>query len=252
MLLVLGLALLASPLRAHDLWIEPSSFSPAPGAPISAKLRVGVGFQGDVVPRDDAHLVKLALFGPSAAEQPLAGRDGGDPAGFGRIAEKGVYLIAYQTRPSEVDLDAAKVALYMKEEGLEPFLRLTPREASAGIRDRYARCAKALLMAGGEPAPGFNRQLGLPLELIPATLPARGNVAFWLLSDGKPLKDVLVTAIPRSAPGEPVSARTDARGRVKLPLAASGMWLVKAVHVTRAKEPRTWDSLWASLTFEVP
>ena len=55
-----------------------------------------------------------------------------------------------------------------------------------------------------------------------------------------------------AAPARIVSARTDRMGRVRLPLDGAGMWLVKAVHVTRGSRPRDWNSLWASLTFEVP
>jgi uncharacterized GH25 family protein len=243
--------------RAHDFWIEPSSFRPALEAPVSAKLRVGTDFQGEVVPRDEALLVRFILQGP-AEERPLAGRDGADPAGYARIGGAGLYLIGYQSRASAADLDAAKIAQYTKEEGLEPFLKLTPQEKAAGIRDHYARCAKALLAAGnaGPDAKGFDRKLGLPLELIPETNPhalAAGRpLPIRLLREGKPLQGVLVTAIRRDAPDRRVGARTDAAGRVALPLEGSGVWLVKAVHATRGKEPRDWNSLWASLILEVP
>ncbi len=37
--------------QAHDFWIEPSTFHPAPGAMVSVGLRVGQNFIGDPVPR---------------------------------------------------------------------------------------------------------------------------------------------------------------------------------------------------------
>jgi uncharacterized GH25 family protein len=69
-----------------------------------------------------------------------------------------------------------------------------------------------------------------------------------LLFEGKPLAGALVTAIHRDDTTKRVSARTDAKGAVSLPL-AGGVWLIKSVHLVRGRE-QTWESLWASLTFE--
>jgi uncharacterized GH25 family protein len=50
------------------------------------------------------------------------------------------------------------------------------------------------------------------------------------------------------------SIRTDAAGRVRVPLSRSGVWLVKAVHMIPAPAgaDADWESIWASLTFELP
>src|SRR5262245_6723752 len=85
---------------AHDFWIEPSSFTPAPGGLVSARLRVGMNFKGDFVPRDDKHLVKFTLYGPTQ-EAPFQGSDGADPAGLTRVMETGIHIIGYQTTTSD-------------------------------------------------------------------------------------------------------------------------------------------------------
>ena len=243
---------------AHDFWIVPSSFHPAPGLLVSARLFVGVGWEGDLVPRDSARIVKFVLVGPKG-EQPLVGVDGSDPSGFGRPDEPGLQFMEYWSNPSVVDLGADKIATYISEEGLEPFLVLTPEETAAGIKDHYARCAKSLVLVGksDKKLTGFDRKLGMPLELIPDAnpyaLPKGRKLPVRLLRDGKPLKGALVVAMQRDVPGDSkIALRTDAKGRVVLPLSRPGVWLVKAVHIVKAEQPGEWNSLWASLTFEVP
>jgi uncharacterized GH25 family protein len=251
-------ALSATAALAHDFWIVPSSFLPAPGLLVSARLFVGTGWQGDLVPRSNDRIVKFALVGPSG-EQPMVGVDGTDPAGFARPAGPGLQYMVYQTNAAVIDLPPDKIDTYVQEEGLEPFLVLKDEEKAAGIKDHYARCAKSLLLVGkGEKkTAGFDRKLGLPLELVPEAnpyqLPTGRKLPVRLLRDGKPLKGALVVAIQKDAPADSrVTARTDAKGHVLLPLSRPGVWLVKAVHITRANKPGEWNSLWASLTFEVP
>jgi uncharacterized GH25 family protein len=256
-LVVLALAVTAAP--AHDFWILPSSFLPAPGLLVSARLFVGIAWQGELVPRSNDRIVRFALVAPTGEEQPLVGVDGTDPAGFARPQAPGIQTMVYQTNAAVIDLPADKIETYIEEEGLEPFLVLKDEEKAAGIKDHYARCAKSLLLVGkaDKTTKGFDRKLGLPLELIADVNPyllAKGRkLPLRLLRDGKPIANVLVTAIQRDAPAQSkVSARTDAKGKVVLALSRPGVWLVKAVHIARADAPGEWNSLWASLTFEVP
>jgi uncharacterized GH25 family protein len=72
--------------------------------------------------------------------------------------------------------------------------------------------------------------------------------SFKVLHQEKPIANILVMALHRDDPRLRSSARSDARGRVKLDVAQSGVWLIKAVHLVPAGDE--WESLWASLTFE--
>jgi hypothetical protein len=56
-----------------------------------------------------------------------------------------------------------------------------------------------------------------------------------------------------ASPDDKVSVRT-VGGRASLVLDRPGLWLVKAVHMVPAPEGSgaEWESLWASLTFELP
>jgi hypothetical protein len=79
--------------------------APAPvasPAAFRARLRVGMSFRGDDVPRNDAWIERFVLGGPGG-EQPMAGWPAADPAGAARVEAPGLYWIAYHSRPSTVD-----------------------------------------------------------------------------------------------------------------------------------------------------
>jgi uncharacterized GH25 family protein len=99
--------------------------------------------------------------------------------------------------------------------------------------------------------------LGFTLELIPERSPYALGVGdalpVVLRYEGKPLAGVLVMALHGS--GETLaSIRSDAAGRARVPLSRGGAWLVKAVHMVPAPAgtDADWESIWASLTFELP
>lgn len=252
---LLFLLLQASTLRAHDLWIEPSSFRPAPMAMFAVRLRVGEGFKGEPVPRSPERIERFAAVGPGG-ELPLDGAAGADPAGYGALPAPGTWTLVYDSSHSRIELEGPKFEAYLAEEGLERIsgLRKERGQTAAPVREIYSRSIKSLVQVG-ETADGFDRVLGIPLELVaeadPSALSAGGELPVRLLFQGKPLAGVLVTAIPRGAPEARVSARTAADGRVRLGLDRAGDWLVKAVHMepAPADSGADWESFWASLTF---
>jgi uncharacterized GH25 family protein len=248
---------------AHDFWIEPSTFEPAAGAAIRVHLRVGERFAGETVARDESRIEQFFAAGPSG-RKPVAGRDGMDPAGLLRLDEPGLWLVGYRSRPAPVVLGPEAFEAYLREEGLERVAeeRVRRGEQRAPGREIFSRSVKALLRVGGRgPAAGCDRPLGLTLELVPGTDPLSapdGRLPLTLLFDGRPLEGALVVALRKAAlaPGEgeiAASQRTDRDGRVTIPV-SPGVWLVKAVHMERAK-PATgadWESVWTSLTFDIP
>jgi len=248
----------AAPLLAHDFWIEPSTFRPEVGATVGFALRVGEGFRGDPVPRTPARIERFVLVSASR-EAPIDGVPGHDPAGVARVSEPGVQVVGYRSHTSRVDLDAPKFEQYLKEEGLESIVAERARrgESAKPSREIYSRCAKSIVTTGVGAKAGHDRELGFTLELIPEKNPhaytSGGPFPVRLHHRGKPLAGALVVALARAAPEKRLSARTDAEGRVSFAL-APGEWLVKAVHMVPApaESGADWESLWASLTFEVP
>lgn len=250
---------------AHDFWIEPSSFRPAPGERVGVRLRVGEHFKGDPVPRNEQRIERFvqAGAGGDGGELPLPGVDGMDPAGYASFQAPGLYWIVYDSNHASVELQAPVFEKYLVEEGLEKVSRERARRGQdkAPVREIYSRCAKSLIRVGTSPdgaVSGWDRPLGLALELVPEADPhapaAGGELPVRLLYQGKPLAGALVAAFSKERPEEKVTARSDAEGRVRLRLAGPGVWLVKAVHMV--EPPREagadWESFWASMTFEAP
>ncbi len=247
----------APPLLAHDLWIEPTSFSPRPGQVVGVQLRVGMNLAGDPVPRVPA-LVNQFVAARASERKPVLGREGGDPAGFLRVAMPGLQIVGYYSNPSRIELPAEKFNAYLEEEGLDSVLalRVLRNETAAGARELYSRCAKSLLLSGSPSEAEGDRPLGFPLELVaernPYALASGEDLPVRLTYQNRPLAGALVVAINRADPAERLSARSDRDGRVRFRLRAGGMWLVKAVHMVAAPagSDADWRSYWASLTFE--
>jgi len=244
-------------LHAHDMWIEPATFSPSPGDIVALKLRVGEDLLGDPIPRDPA-LINQFFVVDGEGRKPVVGRDGSDPAGFIRVVAPGLLVVGYRSNPSVVDLTPEKFNQYLKEEGLDAVAALRARRGqTGGARDLFSRCAKSLVASDAPVNGQGDRPLGFTLELVaernPTTIAAGEELPVRLTYENHPLAGALVVAINRANPKEKLSARSDKDGRVHLRLPRAGMWLIKAVHMIEA--PPTagadWVSYWASLTFEI-
>lgn len=265
--LALLFALGALPASAHDFWIVPSSFRPAVASPLAFRLRVGEYLKGDPVPRDPSQVERFALLGPGAAgtETPIGAPPGSDPAGFVRMGEAGLYTVVYRSHRTRIDLPPDKFEEALRREGLEKILdlRKSRGESLKPSTEVFSRCAKALLLVGAPQAAapadtGFDRPVGMPLEILPEKNPydlkAGDEIPVRLLYQGKPLAGALVIALGLHQTDARIAARSGKDGRVRLRLPDAGFWLIKAVHMVPAP-PETgvdWESLWASLTFDLP
>src|SRR5690242_3722642 len=127
------IALSLAPLFAHDMWIEPTTFSPSVGEIVGAKLRVGQDFLGDPLPRDPK-LVNQFVVEDGTERKPLVGRDGADPAGFLRVAAPGLLVVGYFSNPSSVELTPEKFNQYLKEEGLDAIAALRAQRNQTGAK----------------------------------------------------------------------------------------------------------------------
>lgn len=260
-LLVAGAAVLAAPASGHDFWIEPSDLTPVAPATVRLGLRVGDTSPGQPIARRSSHLRRFDARGPGVAGD-VVGVEGRDPAGVLRVQAPGFWAVGYVSSPQPHDLPAPGFERYLSEEGLDAVaaLRQERGETDAPGRELFIRSAKTLLDArdwtdGGD----FDLTLGLPLELVPlvdpSTVPPGGTLPVRLLSRGEPSEKTLISARPLADPPAGVAwvdARSDAAGRVELPIASAGAWLVTAVTMQPISNPDAdWESVWASLTLEV-
>jgi hypothetical protein len=254
-----AMALSCVPLLAHDMWIEPTTFFPALGQIVGARLRVGQDLLGDPLPRDPA-LINQFVVEDAGGRKPLVGRDGADPAGFLRVGVPGLLVVGYFSNPSPVELAPEKFNQYLKDEGLDAVAALRARRNETGskARELFSRCAKSLVLSGSPGEAQGDRPLGFTLELVaernPYAIRAGEDLPIRLTYQNRPLAGALVVAMNRLNPSEKLTARTDNAGRVRFRLRPGGMWLVKAVHMLPAPAGSNaeWVSFWASLTFELP
>ncbi len=244
---------------AHESWVEPSTFTLERGRRVGIRLCVGDGFEGWSLARNVQRVEKFVAAGP-AGEQPIVGLDGSDPAGIARFTAPGDYVIAYRSNRAFTELPTIEFDEYLREKGLEKIVALRKQRGASGkkVREAYSRHSKALIRVGDAEGSVVDRPMGLRLELVAEPDLTRGNAddlrSFQLLYEGKPLAGALVTATrPGTADGD-LKVRTGADGRASFRLRAPGMWRVAAVHMieTPRNVAAEWESLWASLTFEVP
>ena len=204
------LAFAAAPAAAHDFWIRPGAFRVQPNEVLRIHLRVGHAFAGDPVARDPDRIRRFTVRGPGGAEMRIAGRRGESPAGWVRLAEPGIHVIAHRTQRWVSSLEPARFEYYLREEGLEHIIsaRSEKGEDAAPGREWYSRCAKSIVVVeGGDPAAyqsGFDRAFGMGLEMIPETNPATlipgAKFSLRLLFEGRPIAGVLIRATTKNLP----------------------------------------------------
>jgi uncharacterized GH25 family protein len=259
-----------SPAAAHDFWLQPTRWEAEVGQMVGLQLLVGEPGAWEFLPRaaDSIERFEVQLPGPAVGDalaRPIPGVEGRVPAGLLRVGERGLHLVGYVGRPTAVELDPEKFEAYLAEEGLDwvAAQRRARGEAHLPGRETFSRCAKLLLRTPEGGSSGFDRRLGLPLELVPLDDPfqlAAGEpLRLLALRDGAPVHDLRLD-LQRLGPERDVQlhGRTDAAGlwRVELPPAVSwdGSWLFSGVQMERAAEGSgaDWSSRWASLTLARP
>lgn len=248
----------ATAVRAHDYWLEPSSFAPRVGERVTVVHRVGERLAGEAVPRNPFAIVRFDRIDSGGGVGAIAGVDGVDPAGWFVLPPKLPVEIVYQGEPSFVELEASKFEAYLVAEGLEAIRdeRRKLGEDGKVARESFSRSAKAWVCGAGESSEGPKPEpRGLDLEIVAdrdlCSARAGEELGFRLLRAGRPVAGVLMMALDRAAPDAPLKARTDADGRFRFRLPRTGFWLVKGVRMERLPgDPRAdWRSHWASLTF---
>lgn len=153
--------------------------------------------------------------------------------------------------PFDIEIDAAKVEVYLQEISASPALRQAwAAEQAAGRpwRERFVKHARVEIGAVS------STPLGLPLEaLVLGTGQPRVGEAlrFQLLLAGRPLAEQpveLVSELSRVG----LWRRTDAQGQFVLPLPLAGAWLLRATLLRPpAQAGERWQSDFVTLAFQV-
>ncbi|MCA1580498.1 MAG: DUF4198 domain-containing protein [Acidobacteria bacterium] len=152
---------------------------------------------------------------------------------------------------------------------------IEPSSFRPGVREDFTVALRVGEHFRGEPVPRDDRRIRrffvvtnlgeAPVPGLPGTDPAGfarvespagagSPMKFRLLYEDKPLAGALVKAICRDDPDKTVTARSGKDGGVSIRLPRRGVWLVEAVHMVAAPKgvDADWESIWTSVTFEIP
>jgi Domain of unknown function (DUF4198) len=259
------LVLAPVPSDAHQYWLSPSRYRIEPRADIELGAVVGTGFRGKGVSWTAERCVRFLARSSETVDLARATTSGDLVWTRLRVSDTAGAMIAFESTFSPIELPAHEFDEYLEEEGLDEPLRERRLAPSRPGRERYRRCAK-LWLSGDDPARA-TEPLGLPMEIVPDTAPgAHRELRLRVLSNGAPVSRALVKAwhrpvllsgrpfdpTTRDSIGTAWSGRTDARGRVTVPVSDAGEWLISVVRMERCKDSddADWESTWASLTFE--
>lgn len=247
-----------SPAAAHEFWVAPEDYTPAPGAPIVAALKVGQMMKGTDYPYLSNRFQSFTIT-TRQGTRDAEGIEGDSPALTVIADEPGLHIIAFYATPHQLTFDTlGEFRDYLDYEGLGEIARAHELRGlpDTGIVESYIRCAKALVQVGPIAEADRDRSTGLPFELVAEINPyAAGLEALpvRLTWQGQPVADRQIAIFRDNGEVTRRLVMTDADGRVQIPLGGGGEFLLNAVNIEPVDDGEAvWKSHWASLTFGLP
>lgn len=256
--------LIGQPALAHEVWLQPQKYQVEKGDAITASIKNGEGFEGIELGWFSG---RMELFDKiiQGKRSKLEGRAGDLPAVQGLKTKPGLVVLVYQSRPQTLTYETwEKFLAFIDHKDLSSDLpkKLLPDTADLPPRELYTRHVKSLVAVGhGE---GQDENTGLEAEIIALANPYRDDMSAGLpirvVYQERPRPDIQVELFERAPNGE-VSIqklRTDANGRLVLPVKPGHEYLVDAVVLRPASRDLAdqykvaIETLWAALTFRVP
>ncbi|MGE3164649.1 MAG: DUF4198 domain-containing protein [Planctomycetota bacterium] len=261
-----GLLLVAGLAQAHDMWLIPPRAATV-GSPATTVVSVGMDFpvSEHAIPLERLTLQLLRPDGRRAEVAELIDTRKDEAAKHSIVSvvpdTDGLWVLGCSTRPNQLELDAEKFNDYLLHDGLLHVykMRFDAGELGEKGREQYSKYTKCLIPVGNAAAGSSALQpLGLRLEIVPLADPlacrAGGALAVKVLFEGAPLPKANL-CWDHSGNGEDFTGQTwtDEAGVALVPVAKSGLFTLRLVHMTRPKTADyEWESFWASLTWYVP
>ncbi len=257
---------LASPVYGHDYWLVPETFVPKEGATVPVRMHVGEAFKSEQeIPYSAKKTAAIQLVTAKKSFTDFASlKDGVKPAFAFKMEGANTAVLRVDRDWSSITLKADKFTAYLKEEGLDEVIkaRAAAGETDADGKERYRRCLKTIVHAGGAADDTPTKPVGQVLEIVPSKNPyamkAGEEFPMKVMFEEKTLVGLKLTAWHRD--GDlltTVTATTNKDGKAVFKLPKSGAWVVRAVHMRRVAEKNPtpaaeWESFWTSVTFAVP
>ena len=249
---------------AHEFWIEPLSYKVALGENIQANLKNGQDFKGTTYSYVNEIFTRFEMVNKAGTE-PVKGRRGDRPALNVVTKQKGLHVPVYASTMQWVR--------YNKYEKFEAFIRSKKMDwvlavheergfPTEKIMETYYRYAKSLIAVGT--GAGQDRFLGQPIEIVALTNPFTSDLSngvdVQVFLGGEPYAQTDVQIyhyVEGSTDAVEDRVTTDSQGRVTIPAFEGGPFLINAMHI---RDPRPegikkgshWESIWATLTYELP
>jgi uncharacterized GH25 family protein len=244
---------IAGSAAAHYTFVMPEKFRVAAGDMLTVGFHAADGFPESA--RAPKNLQSVQMHSATSSVD-LELREDGKRQVASVKAPPG-YLIFTAVNPAKTEeMKAASFLKYLEEESLTAAVASIKErgEDEKPGRERYSMYVKSLVLAGA-PNDGYKRVVGLPIEIVPEKDPAQikkgETLPVRVLLKGAPAANLQIFASTVGAPKADVG-KTDANGRIAVPV-ATGLWRLHTIHMERVSLPDAdWESLWATLTFEIP
>ena len=280
-----AMAFLAMQAGAHTLFFKPNTFFVSQGQEVVIPLLNGT-FETSANRIQTNRMDDVTIVAPGGDELDVDSSQWSYKNKTSNLTATfdlaGNYVIGVATRPTIIRIAAEDFNFYLRYEGLDDDAeeRSERGETNIGAAERYAKFSKAIIQVGEGQSGNYDALLDHQVEIVPLQnsyeLGKRDVFRARVLKDGQPLANELVYATheghyelsDEEIFDELVRVRSDENGEVEFVLAEAGRWYVRFIHLTRtgdkehwysgllvslgADEPRIpYESLWATLTFEV-
>jgi uncharacterized GH25 family protein len=260
-LLALVFFFAASKVGAHDLWLIPP-LKATRTKQVVIDAGVGMEFPLSVVAPAVERYPSKFVVQPDGKSLPLKSAGKKDLVSFLEFepAMQGIHVIAVETTPKILELEADRFNEYLVTDGMPHIFRLRAKEKTLNqpAKERYRKSPTALVSVGAGAEGAWNKPIGLPLEIVALQNPFERKPGDTLRVQVLFHKKLLAGAnLGWQRPGDgdtPIGyVRTDAKGEALIPISQTGLTTIRLTHMTRPKTPDyEWESFWTTLTFRVP
>ncbi|HLK30304.1 MAG TPA: DUF4198 domain-containing protein [Puia sp.] len=223
-------------LSAHEFWLQPDKFIYEPGDEINVRFMVGENFEGENWSGDSSKVQSLSFYQHNIEDDLSKNISGkGDSLQF-NCYEEGNVMIAFSSKNSFLQLDAAKFNEYLKEDGLQNAIdyRQQHSETDSGSREYYQRSVKTLIQIGKQTDNIFSKQTDLPIDIIPISNPylIKKNAKFSATIFFK--KQLLSNALIKIWHSENNKTKeqeliTNEKGEISFDVSPNGRWMISTV-----------------------
>ena len=258
--LILANIIFVGGLSAHEMWLEPLDYTRTTNQRILAHEKVGQDFKGNEYSYLSSSYVSLE-FTVNNQTKAVEARLGDIPAVSVLPQQQGLAILSAETTSSSLVYEKmGAFESFVKSKGLDWVLKAHKKRGlpKNNFSEVYRRYAKSLVKVGH--GKGNDKALGLDFEWVmetnPYTSSSKDKINAQLLWKGKVFPNAHVSVFNRKGQSlVKTDLLTDKDGRVVIPRAHGGSFLINAVQMIEPSKElveqtgAVWESLWASMTY---